>query len=83
MVLRFVDRLALDRDVDLISVLAGSADLRRALRRDLYFKTPESFTLIVHATGNRSREPEEMPEQGVAQTAIRDWYVTWHDNDYV
>ena len=79
-VFEFVDALALDLGVDLVSALAGSPDLRRSLRRNLYFKSPERFTLVVQPPRNAGPANSTVR---YATPRITDWYVTWHDHDYV
>jgi hypothetical protein len=81
--LRFVDRAALDAGVDMVSAMAPSAALRRVLRRGLYFRTPEAFTLIVHDPHESTEETSGRAERGVAGSSISEWYFTWHDSDHV
>jgi len=82
-VMKFVDVLALDLGVDLVSALAGSPDLRRLMRHNLYFKSPERFTLVVQSPRRAGLVRSNSPTTLIAPSRISDWYVTWHDHDYV
>lgn len=73
-VFREIDRLALEENVDLCAMLVGSSEVEAMLRRELYLRSPESFTLVVHEPKNGV---------GVAQSKMKDWYVTWFDHDFV
>jgi hypothetical protein len=73
-VFREVDRLALEENVDVSAMLVASTDVEALLRRELYLRSPESFTFVVHEPSNAL---------GVAKSKMGDWYVTWFDHDYV
>jgi hypothetical protein len=45
------------------------------LKQRGFFRTPESFTLILH-------EPPDSPKR-VADIPPADWHLTWFDHDYV
>jgi hypothetical protein len=73
-VFREVDRVALEENVDLCAMMAGSSEVEGILRRELYLKSPESFTFVVHERGN---------DLGLAKSRKQDWYVSWFDHDFV
>jgi hypothetical protein len=73
-ILAAVDAKAIEARVDVVAILCGGKQLSRHLRRFLYFKSPERFTLVVH---------EQKNQLGVGASSLEDWFVTWFDHDYV
>jgi hypothetical protein len=73
-ILAAIDSRAIEAGVDVVAILCGAKQLIRHLRRFLYFKSPERFTLVVHERGGRL---------GVGASPLDDWFVTWFDHDYV
>jgi hypothetical protein len=73
-ILTVIDAKAIEAGVDVVSILCGAKQLSRHLRRFLYLRSPEYFTLVVH---------ERETQLGVGASPIDDWFVTWFDHDYV
>ena len=73
-VFRALDRFAIERGADLISMLTNSKPLIALLQRNIYLKTPESFRLVI-------LEPSKT--FGLATSSIADWFITWFEHDYV
>ena len=73
-VLRAIDGVAIEEHADLVSILTNSAPLIAQLRGNSYFRTPESFRLIILEPGKAF---------GLAASRIDDWFVTWFEHDYV
>ncbi|MDB5582196.1 MAG: hypothetical protein JWR80_7372 [Bradyrhizobium sp.] len=73
-VLRAIDRIALERGADLVSMLTNSAPLIARLKWNFYLRAPETFRLVI-------LEPSKALALGASR--IDDWYVTWFEHDYV
>ena len=73
-ILSVIDAKAIEAGADVIAVLCGAKQLSRHLRRFLYLRSPEHFTLVVHERKNHL---------GVGACPIDDWFVTWFDHDFV
>jgi hypothetical protein len=69
-----IDCFALERRVDLVSILTSSLPLIARLKRHWYLKAPESFRLVVF-------EPAKIFD--LAESRIDDWFVTWFEHDYI
>jgi hypothetical protein len=75
--LRHCDREAMRAGVDVsAAIMNSSSPFAPYLRRFGYLKTPESFTLVVHA-------PRGAPGPPFAEALFPHWHVTWFDHDYV
>jgi hypothetical protein len=73
-ILAAIDAEAIEAGVDMIAILCGASQLSRHLRRFLYLRSPEHFTLVVH---------ERKTQLGASSFPIDDWFLTWFDHDYV
>ncbi len=68
--------IALKEGVELISCLINPhSEMLPLLKRNLYLRTPQSFTLIVHEPGGK--------EQRLTGQTFVGWHLTWFDHDYV
>lgn len=67
---------ARNRKVDLLAtVLNPESPYQPVLQRWGFFKTPESFNLVVNT-------PKNSPHVTL-QNRFRDWHITWFDHDFV
>ncbi len=73
-VLSAVDRTAHELKVDLVATLVSSRPLQQQLRSFLFFKTPETFQLIVR------ENPLVLSQPGRDPNSL---WMTWFDNDHV
>ncbi len=58
------------------TILNPHSPFARYLRRFGYLRTPESFTLVVHA-------PKDASAPSFGAELFSSWHVTWFDHDYV
>jgi predicted N-acetyltransferase YhbS len=75
--LRQCDRVAKRAHVDVAaSIVNPDSPFAPYLRRAGYLKTPEAFTLVVHA-------PKDSPPPAVDEQLFARWHLTWFEHDYV
>jgi hypothetical protein len=75
--LRRADDEAKRARVDVAATIANPhSPLTPFLRRAGYLRTPESFTLVVHA-------PKDAPPPALTPDLFARWHLTWFEHDYV
>jgi N-acetylglutamate synthase-like GNAT family acetyltransferase len=58
------------------AIMNPSSPFAAYLRRSGFLKTPESFTLVVHA-------PRDVPGAAFTEELFPSWHLTWFEHDYV
>ena len=69
-------REAKRKSVDVVAcLLSADGPYYRAFKRNLFLRTPESFTLILHEPPDAKHRLSDAPPA--------DWHLTWFDHDFV